>query len=104
MRRPRAVISVVLALVALALVLAACGGGADEGSDANATPPASGAPNPRTPDQGAPPDAPAALPPEFLDCVAAEGFEVDASGANLHSLPPQVLQTCFGSLHGGGAP
>lgn len=102
MRRPRAVIS--LALTLLALVLGACGGGDDEGSGATANPPASEAPNAPAPDRGAPPDAPAALPPEFLDCVAAQGFEVDPSGANLHSLPPQVLQACFGSLHGGGAP
>jgi len=45
------------------------------------------------------PTNPAALPPEFLECLADEGFDVEPD--EVHSVPQQVLQTCFGSLHGG---
>ena len=83
MRRPRAVIAVALGLVALALVLAACGGG-DDGEDKKATPPPSG-------DLGA-------LPPGFVECMAEQGYEIKSS-ADIHSAPPEVLQGCFGAAH-----
>jgi hypothetical protein len=91
-RRPRALIAT--APVALALMLAACGGGSNP-------PPSNGA---EAPGEGATPSSPGALPPEFLECMADQGFEV-SSADDIHSAPPQVVQECFGALHqGGGAP
>ena len=44
------------------------------------------------------------LPPEFLSCMADQGYEIK-SADDIHSAPQEVLQECFGSLHqGGGAP
>ncbi|MGH2945379.1 MAG: hypothetical protein ACRDPC_03815 [Solirubrobacteraceae bacterium] len=48
------------------------------------------------------PDDPGSLPPEFVRCMADQGFEVD-SPDDIHAAPPQVLQTCFATLHQGGA-
>jgi hypothetical protein len=98
MKRPRAVILLALALVAVALMLAACGGdGEAEGEDATATPAASEAPS----ESPSPSNAPGSLPPEFLTCVADRGYEIQSPN-EIHSIPPEVLQACFGSLHGGG--
>lgn len=95
MTRPRARTSVAATLVALTLAVAACGGGDDE--EASTTPPPPG----EAPNQSAPaPGGPGSLPPEFFECAADQGFEIEPS--EIHSLPPQVLQTCFGALHGGG--
>jgi glucose/arabinose dehydrogenase len=94
--RHRQAISAV-AVVALALMLAACGGGDAEGEDATATPAASEAPS----QSPAPQRAPGSLPPEFLTCVADQGYEIESPN-EIHSLPMEVLQKCFGSLHGGG--
>ena len=98
-RRVRA--AVAPALVALALVLAACGGDDDE----QATPspaPRGGAEAPG--EQATPPGAAGSLPPEFRKCMADRGFEIE-SQAEIHSAPPEVLQACFGSSHqSGGAP
>jgi hypothetical protein len=88
-RRARAVVALALALPALA----ACGGDEEQ-------PTASPAPT-KTPAGSAPPPSPAALPPEFMECMAEQGFKVE-SPADIHSAPPQVLQTCFASLHQGG--
>lgn len=99
MTRPRARISVAATLVALTMTVAACGG--DDGEEATTSP----APAVEAPSGGAtPPADPGSLPPEFVECMADQGYEVKSS-ADIHSAPPQVLQTCFGSLHGdGGAP
>lgn len=93
MRHRQATIAV--ALVALALMLAACGGGDAEGEDATATPAASEAPS----DGAAPSNASGALPPEIVECVADQGYEIDSPN-EIHSVPMAVLQACFGSLHG----
>jgi hypothetical protein len=102
MRRPPAVVAVPLALVVLvAIVLGgiAVAGGDDE----TVNPPARDgvpAPTEATPT----PSDPSALPPQFVRCMADQGFEVN-SPDDIHVAPPQVLQTCFGSLHqGGGTP
>jgi hypothetical protein len=88
MRRP-----VTLGAVLIGLALASCGD-----DDENATT----SPAPR--DAVETPSAPGALPPEFIECMAKQGFEV-SSADDIHSAPPQILQACFGSLHqGGGAP
>lgn len=96
MRRLRAPIAVVpLALVALALVLAACGGDGEE-------PATSPAPS-EAPSEGTAPSSPGALPPGIEECLAERGVELE-SPADLHSAPPQAVEACFESLHSGGAP
>jgi hypothetical protein len=93
----RAVISVTAALVVLAAIalagLALAGGGDDEAIPSPAPSEAIEAPTQT-------PVSPGALPPEFIRCMADEGFAIE-SPEDIHSAPPQVLQTCFGSLHGG---
>ncbi len=96
MRRPRAVIAGALALVALALLLAACGGGDEE--EATTTPAPTEAPS-----RGSTSPSPGGLPPELVECYADRGYRIE-SPADIHSAPPQVVQECFGALHGGGSP
>jgi len=38
------------------------------------------------------------LPPGFVECMADQGHEIESS-ADIHSAPPEVLQTCFGASH-----
>jgi hypothetical protein len=87
---------IAVALVAPALALGACGGGDDEEEPATTPPPATAAPS-----DGAAPSSPSALPPQLVECFANEGFEI-TSPADIHSAPPEVVQACFGSFHGGG--
>jgi hypothetical protein len=90
------VIAVALALVALALILAACGGEDDEGTTTNTAPS-------EAPAGGAAPPGLGVLPPGIAECLADQGFDVEP--ADLHSVPPQVLNACFQALHqGGGVP
>ena len=97
MRRPRALIALASALVALALMLAACSG--DDDGEATTNPAPSEAPS-----GGATPPSPSALPPELVECYAKRGYKIE-SPADIHSAPPQVVEACFESLHrGGGAP
>jgi hypothetical protein len=102
MRRPRAVIAVALALVALALTLAACGGDDDEGGTTTSAAPSSGLAPPSG--SATPPSAGGLqLPPGIAECLADQGFDIEPS--ELHSVPPQVLDQCFSALHqGGGGP
>ena len=94
----RALIAVVLAFVALALVLTACGGDDDE--EATTRPAPAEAPS----GEPAPSPSPGGLPPQLLECFADKGYEV-TSPTEIHSAPPQVVQECFGLLHqGGGVP
>ncbi|MGH9248255.1 MAG: hypothetical protein ACRD0W_01860 [Acidimicrobiales bacterium] len=86
MRRHPGVIAAAAAAVTLAAAVPACGGSDKSGVPSDDTRPTN----------------PAALPPEFLECLADEGFDVEPD--EVHSVPQQVLKTCFGSLHGGGAP
>jgi hypothetical protein len=79
---------VAIAAVVLGLALSSCGGD-DEPETARPAP---------TPGETAP--APSGLPPEFLECMAEQGYDVD-QGADIHSAPMELLQRCFGSLHGG---
>jgi hypothetical protein len=87
MRRPRALIVLALTLAALTLGLAACGGGDDEETTTTQAP----AEAPSGGDLGA-------LPPGFVECMADQGYEIESS-ADIHSAPPEVLQSCFGSSH-----
>lgn len=99
MRRRRAVIALAFALVAVSLLLAACGDGDDEETSTSPAPSQIPAPG----GSATPPSA-GALPPEFVQCMAAQGYDVESS-AGVHSAPQEVLRACFGSLHeGGGAP
>lgn len=90
---------ITIGAVMIGLVLSSCGG---DDEKAIATP----APRDtvETPSESAPPPSAAgALPLEFLECMADQGFDISSS--DIHSAPPQVLQACFGSLHqGGGTP
>jgi hypothetical protein len=91
-RRPRTVIAVALALIAIvagAIVLA--GGDGDDTSRNSAS-------DESTTERASPPTAPSALPPEFVECMAEQGFDID-SVDEMHSAPPQALQACIGSLH-----
>jgi hypothetical protein len=92
MRRPRAVIALALTLIAIVIGAIALAGG--DGEDTKADP----APRRTTTGETTPPGAAGALPPEFVDCMAEQGFEID-SPDDIHSAPPQALQACFGSLH-----
>lgn len=77
----------------IALVLSSCSGDDDEQATTTPVPPVD------APSEGAtPPSDPDALPPELVQCMAEQGFEVKSS-ADLHSAPQQVLQACFGSIH-----
>ena len=104
MRRPRAVIAVPLALVVLvAIVLAgiAVAGGGDETTTNPA--PRDGVQAPAETTTPSPGD-PSSLPPAFVKCMADQGFAVEST-EDIHAAPPQVLQSCFGTLHqGGGTP
>jgi hypothetical protein len=81
---------------ALLIALSSCGG--DDGKDTARPAPTD---PPAAPSESAPaPSAPSALPPEFLRCMADNGYDVE-QGADIHSAPMELLQRCFGSLHGG---
>jgi hypothetical protein len=89
---------VTIGAVAIALVLSSCSGD-DEDATTSPAPPADAPSRSATP-----PGGPGALPPEFVDCMAAQGFDVK-SPDDIHAAPPQVLQAWFGSLHqDGGTP
>ena len=90
-------VSAIVAALALAAVIAACSG--DDSDDS---------PQPKPPAADAPPDSGGAtppsadqLPPEFMKCMADQGFPIE-SPDQIHSAPRQILQACFGALHGGG--
>jgi hypothetical protein len=94
--------STIVAVALLALVVGACVGGDDGDGDDKARPsPPPASETPFGDGGGTPPASPAQLPPAFVKCMAGQGFDVQ-SPADIHSAPPQVLQTCFGALHQGG--
>jgi hypothetical protein len=82
-----------LALLSLVLLLAACGDDGDEDTTTTTTTPAAQAPSAEPPPGGV-----EGLPPEFVECMAEQGYTVESS-ADIHSAPPGVLQSCFGSAH-----
>jgi hypothetical protein len=99
-RRPRTVIAAPLALIILvAIVLGGIALGRNGGKDSTTTRERRDAVE--TPTDTATP-APGALPPAFVKCMADRGFSVE-SPQEIHSAPPEVLQDCFGAVHGGGA-
>jgi hypothetical protein len=99
-KNPRTLIAVSAALVVLVAIvlggLALAGGGNDTAEN----------PAPRdaveVPTETAtPPSGAGGLPPQFVQCMADQGYAIE-SADDIHTAPPQVLQACFGSLHGGG--
>jgi hypothetical protein len=99
-KRPRTLIASSLGLIVLVAMIAvgiALAGSDDD--DTTATPPPGDAVE--TPTATPTPGAPAGLPPEFFDCLADQGVVIE-SPDEIHSVSPEVLQACFGSLHGGG--
>ena len=105
MRRPRAAIAVPVALVVLVAIVLAGIALAVGGDDETTTNPAprDGVEAPAETTTPSPGD-PSSLPPAFVKCMADRGFAVE-SPEDIHTAPPQVLQTCFGTLHqGGGTP
>ena len=99
MRRPRAVIAIGLALVAIVVVgIAVASGGGDDDQPTTSPAPL------EAPNETVTPPSAGALPAQLLECFADKGFAIE-SPAEIHSAPPQVVQECFGALHeGGGAP
>src|SRR5918992_3264735 len=51
---------------------------------------------------GATPPSAGQLPPQFMKCMADQGFPIE-SPDQIHSAPQTILQAFFGALHGGGA-
>lgn len=89
----------VLGAVAIALGLSGCSDDGDDAAKEPAPPAAVETPDGNT----TPPTPPGQLPPEFVKCMADEGFEIK-SPDEIHSAPPEVLQKCFGALHSSSAP
>jgi hypothetical protein len=91
-KRPGTVIAAVLALIAIVVGGMALVGGDGENTSTN---PAS---NESATDNAPPPSAPGGLPPQFVECMAQQGYDIDSLD-EMHSAPPQALQACVGSLH-----
>jgi hypothetical protein len=91
-RRPRTVIAVALTLLAIVVGGIALADGDGENTSTNP------APNQSTTDNASPPSTPGALPPQFVKCMAQQGYDIDSLD-EVHSAPPQALQACVGSLH-----
>jgi hypothetical protein len=99
-KNARTLIAVSASLVVLAAIV--LGGLALAGSGDNAID--DGAPRDpvETPTETAtPPSGAGGLPPQFVQCMADQGYAIE-SPDDIHTAPQQVLQACFGSLHGGG--
>jgi hypothetical protein len=103
-RRPRMVISVAVALVALVAIVVggiALGGGGDEDDNAPATPRASETPF----GGGAPPPGATGSGEPVVDCMADQGFDIQSPADIDTPEEEQALQTCLESVHsGGGSP
>jgi hypothetical protein len=113
MTRSKAVLSAAAALVVLVAIVAggiaiAGGSGDDEGD--TAAPTTTQAPS-DAPGGSAAPQGLGAFPPQFLQCLADRGVDVEKIESMdinelLHggAVPPEVVSACFGVLHGGGGP
>jgi hypothetical protein len=94
----RAFLSASLVAVVFGMPVSACGGD-DDPKEPTSSPPTSETPS--GPSGTTRPNSSSQLPPAFVKCMADRGFDVKSS-ADIHSAPPDVLQTCFGALHEGG--
>ena len=98
MRRPTIVMPVAMALVAVALLLGACGGDDEEETT---TSPAPAAEAPSAPSGSSAAPSLDKFPPEFLACLEDQGIDLESVtdvSAVIHS--PEGNQ-CFDVLHGG---
>jgi hypothetical protein len=103
----RTAISVAVALLAVIAIvvvgIAVAGGGGDDG-ESSASPAPAAAPS----DGATPPGVASQLPPGIAECLADQGVDIP-EGADINEIfhgdavPPEVLNACFGALHGGGA-
>ncbi|MBA2630686.1 MAG: hypothetical protein H0U84_06660 [Thermoleophilaceae bacterium] len=85
---------VTIGALVVGLVLSGCAG-----DDQEATPNPAPSDGVEAPNGGAtPPSDPGALPPEFVQCMTDQGYDIESS-ADIHTAPQQALQACFGSLH-----
>jgi hypothetical protein len=100
-KRPRTLIAASATLIVLAAIvlggLALAGSGDDDTTENPAPRDAIEAPT----ETATPPSGAGGLPPQFVQCMADQGYAIE-SPDDIHTAPPQVLQACFGSLHGGG--
>jgi len=106
--RPKAVVSVAVALVVLvAIVVGGLAIAGDSGDDegTRGTPSTTPAPS-DAPDGSTAPPGLGAFPPEFIQCLKDRGVDIEGKDPQelFHggAVPPEVLNTCFGALHGGG--
>jgi hypothetical protein len=96
MRRRGIAITLAVALVGLALLLAACGG-EEDGEQTTTNPP----PVAETPNGGTTPPSLSQFPPEFLECLEDQGIDLESVtdiSAVIHS---PGGDRCFDVLHGG---
>jgi hypothetical protein len=94
-RRHKTLIALVTTLVALALMLASCGGDDNEGTTTSPAPAAA------PPSGSAEPPSLSKFPPEFLACLEDQGIDLESVtdvSAVIHS--PEGKR-CFELLHGG---
>jgi hypothetical protein len=104
------VLSVAVPLVVLLAIvvggLAIAGDSVDD-EGASGTPTATAAPS-KASGGSSMPQALGAFPPEFIQCLKDRGVDIEGKAPQelFHggAVSPQVLNACFGALHGGGAP
>jgi hypothetical protein len=108
--RPKAVLSAAVAIVLVAIVvggLAIAGDGGEDEGTSGTTPTTTPAPS-EAPDGSGPQPGLGAFPPEFIQCLTDRGVDIEGKDPQelFHggAVPPEVLNACFGALHGGGGP
>jgi hypothetical protein len=108
--RPKAVLSAAVALVVLVAIVVgglAIAGDSGDGGGTSVTPTTTAAPS-EAPDGSSAPPGLGAFPPEFIQCLKDRGVDIEGKDPQelFHggAVSPQVLNVCFGTLHGGGAP
>jgi hypothetical protein len=110
MKRPKVVLSVGVALVVLVAIVGGIAIAGDSGDDerTSAAPATTRAPS-DAPGGSAAPQGLGAFPPQFLQCLKDQGVDVEKIESTdpneiFHggAVPPEVLNACFGVLHGGG--
>ncbi len=97
--------SLAIGVVAIGLALSGCGG--DEGDETTTptTTPTVEAPSGSVPPSGGgtPPGASGQFPPEFVECMADQGVDIERS-PDIHAPgAQQAFNACLPALHGGAA-
>ena len=111
MTRPKAMLSAAVALVVLVAIvvggLAIAGDSGDDEGTSGTTPTTTPAPS-EAPDGSSAQPGLGGFPPQFIQCLTDRGVDIEGEDPQelFHggAVPPQVLNACFGALHGGGAP